>query len=77
MVTSTGSRAADQRAEAGRLQPVVATSFPFTRAGEAHRYLAERRNIGKVVLVVSPTGRSGCSRHSSPDHGSTMTAVPP
>ena len=38
---------------AGRLQPVVAASFPFTRAGEAHRYLAERRNIGKVVLVPS------------------------
>jgi len=37
----------------GRLQPVVAASFPFTRAVEAHRYLAERRNIGKVVLVPS------------------------
>lgn len=35
---------------AGRLQPVVAEAFPFDRAGEAHRFIAERRNIGKVVL---------------------------
>jgi NADPH:quinone reductase-like Zn-dependent oxidoreductase len=34
-----------------RLRPVVARSYPFERAGEAHRYLAERRNIGKVVLT--------------------------
>jgi NADPH:quinone reductase-like Zn-dependent oxidoreductase len=34
-----------------RLQPVVARSFTFKQAGEAHRYLAERRNIGKVVLT--------------------------
>jgi synaptic vesicle membrane protein VAT-1 len=34
-----------------RLRPVVAQSFPFERTGEAHRYLAERRNIGKVVLT--------------------------
>jgi synaptic vesicle membrane protein VAT-1 len=37
--------------EAGELEPVVAESFPFDRAGEAHRFIAERRNIGKVVLV--------------------------
>lgn len=36
--------------ETGRLQPVVAESFPFDRAGEAHRFIAERRNVGKVVL---------------------------
>ncbi len=35
----------------GVLQPVVAQSFPFDRAGEAHRYIGERRNIGKVVLT--------------------------
>jgi NADPH:quinone reductase-like Zn-dependent oxidoreductase len=37
--------------ESGRLEPVVAESFPFERAGAAHAYIAERRNIGKVVLV--------------------------
>ncbi len=36
---------------AGELVPVVAESFPFDRAADAHRYLAEGRNIGKVVLV--------------------------
>ena len=36
--------------EAGRLKPIVAESFPFSRAGDAHVYIAERRNIGKVVL---------------------------
>ena len=38
---------------AGRLAPVIAKAFPFERAGEAHRFLAERRNIGKVVLTPS------------------------
>ena len=37
--------------EAGKLAPVVAKVFPFSRAGDAHRFLAERRNIGKVVLT--------------------------
>ena len=37
--------------ESGELDPVVAQAFPFDRAGEAHRFIAERRNIGKVVLV--------------------------
>jgi synaptic vesicle membrane protein VAT-1 len=36
--------------EAGRLAPVVAESFPFERAGEAHMFIGERRNVGKVVL---------------------------
>lgn len=35
----------------GVLQPVVAKAFPFDQAGEAHRYISERRNIGKVVLT--------------------------
>jgi NADPH:quinone reductase-like Zn-dependent oxidoreductase len=36
---------------AGRFQPVVAASFPFEQAADAHRYLTEARNVGKVVLV--------------------------
>ncbi|HEX8690770.1 MAG TPA: zinc-binding dehydrogenase, partial [Solirubrobacterales bacterium] len=36
--------------EQGRLEPVVAASFPFERAGEAHEFIAARRNVGKVVL---------------------------
>ncbi|MBD3334473.1 MAG: zinc-binding dehydrogenase, partial [Candidatus Eisenbacteria bacterium] len=39
--------------EAGRLRPVLDRTFPLTREGaaEAHRYLHERRNLGKVVLI--------------------------
>jgi NADPH:quinone reductase-like Zn-dependent oxidoreductase len=37
--------------ERGDLEPLVAQAFPFDRAGEAHSFIAERRNIGKVVLV--------------------------
>ena len=36
--------------EGGRLEPVVARAFPFEQAGGAHRFIAERRNVGKVVL---------------------------
>ena len=39
--------------ESGRLKPVVAESFPFDRAADAHRFREERRNIGKVVLGPS------------------------
>ena len=35
----------------GELEPVVEEAFPFDRAPDAHRFIAERRNIGKVVLV--------------------------
>ena len=37
--------------EAGALEPVVAEAFPFDRAGDAHAFIGERRNVGKVVLV--------------------------
>jgi NADPH:quinone reductase-like Zn-dependent oxidoreductase len=36
--------------EAGRIEPVVAEAFPFDKAGEAHEFIAQRRNVGKVVL---------------------------
>jgi NADPH:quinone reductase-like Zn-dependent oxidoreductase len=37
--------------ERGVVQPVVAETFPFERAGDAHRYIQDRRNVGKVVLT--------------------------
>ena len=40
-----------QDLEAGRLEPVVDEAFPFDRAADAHRYIGEGRNVGKVVLV--------------------------
>lgn len=35
----------------GEIEPVVAASFPFDRAADAHRFIHERRNIGKVVMM--------------------------
>jgi NADPH:quinone reductase-like Zn-dependent oxidoreductase len=37
--------------EDGTVQPVVSDAVPFDRAAEAHRIIAERRNVGKVVLT--------------------------
>jgi NADPH:quinone reductase-like Zn-dependent oxidoreductase len=37
--------------QAGELKPIVAAAFPFDQAPEAHRFIAARRNVGKVVLV--------------------------
>jgi NADPH:quinone reductase-like Zn-dependent oxidoreductase len=36
---------------AGTIKPVVHAAVPFDRAAEAHRILAARENVGKVVLV--------------------------
>lgn len=36
----------------GRLKPVIARTFPLEQAGEAHRYLQSRSNIGKVILTT-------------------------
>jgi NADPH:quinone reductase-like Zn-dependent oxidoreductase len=35
----------------GQYKPVVAEAFPFEQAPDAHRFIAERRNVGKVVLT--------------------------
>lgn len=34
-----------------RIDPVVDRVFPFEEAGSAHRYIQERKNIGKVLLT--------------------------
>ena len=36
---------------AGRLKAVVAKAFPLARANDAHRFIEERVNVGKVVLT--------------------------
>ena len=35
----------------GTIKPVVAEAFSFEQAGDAHRMISERRNVGKVVLI--------------------------
>jgi NADPH:quinone reductase-like Zn-dependent oxidoreductase len=37
--------------EAGRLKPVVDRTFPLADAAGAHRFMQERRNVGKVLLA--------------------------
>jgi NADPH:quinone reductase-like Zn-dependent oxidoreductase len=37
--------------EAGRITPVVDKAFSLDRTADAHRYIQERRNVGKVLLV--------------------------
>ena len=36
----------------GRIEPVVAAEFPLEQGAEAHRYLHEGKNVGKVVLTL-------------------------
>jgi len=35
----------------GTIRPIVSDAVPFDRAADAHRIIAARRNVGKVVLV--------------------------
>ncbi|MFW6288723.1 MAG: zinc-binding dehydrogenase [Spirochaetota bacterium] len=35
----------------GDIRPVIAAEIPFAEAGEAHRLLQDRENLGKVVLI--------------------------
>jgi NADPH:quinone reductase-like Zn-dependent oxidoreductase len=37
---------------AGTIKPVIAKSFPLGDAAMAHRFIHERKNIGKVILTV-------------------------
>jgi NADPH:quinone reductase-like Zn-dependent oxidoreductase len=37
---------------AGKIKPVIGKSFPLADVAAAHRFIQERKNIGKVVLTV-------------------------
>ncbi len=39
--------------QAGQVKPVIGKTFPLQEAAAAHRYIHDRKNVGKVVLVVS------------------------
>ncbi len=41
--------------EQGVVQPVVSKVFPFSHAAEAHRFIQERKNVGKVLLAPDAT----------------------
>ena len=37
---------------AGKIRPVVGKTFPLAQAAEAHRYIHDRKNTGKVILTI-------------------------
>ncbi|WP_345159120.1 NAD(P)H-quinone oxidoreductase [Pontibacter saemangeumensis] len=39
--------------ESGRIKPVIDSVFDWQQVAEAHRYMEQNRNIGKIVLRVS------------------------
>lgn len=41
-----------QWVDEGTLRPVVSEAFPLERGPDAHRFIHERRNVGKVVLTM-------------------------
>ena len=43
---------------AGRVRPVIDSTFPLADAAEAHRRMESSEHIGKIVLVVEPIGGS-------------------
>jgi synaptic vesicle membrane protein VAT-1 len=36
----------------GKIKPVIGKTFPLAEAAAAHRYMHDRKNIGKIVLTV-------------------------
>ena len=39
--------------KSGELKPIIDTTFPIQKANEAHEYVAQNKNIGKVILQVA------------------------
>jgi NADPH:quinone reductase-like Zn-dependent oxidoreductase len=37
---------------AGKIKPAIGKTFPLSEAAAAHRYIHDRKNIGKVILTV-------------------------
>ena len=37
---------------AGKIKPIIDTVFPLAQAAEAHRYMEDNRNVGKIMLDI-------------------------
>lgn len=44
--------------EAGRIKPIVHSTFPLAQAADAHRLMESSEHIGKIVLAVGPEAAS-------------------
>ena len=38
---------------AGTIKPIIDRSFPLAQAGDAHQYMEDNKNFGKIILEVS------------------------
>ncbi len=36
------------------IRPVIAQQFDLSEASDAHRYMQERQNVGKILLISHP-----------------------
>ena len=52
LVADELSRAVWPHVAAGRLKPVIDTSFPLAEAAQAHRRMESGAHMGKIVLTV-------------------------
>jgi putative PIG3 family NAD(P)H quinone oxidoreductase len=55
-LTGEWRRRAQPMLERGRIAPVLDRCFPLEAAAEAHRYMEQNRNFGKVVLKLEHEG---------------------
>ena len=53
LVADELSRAVWPHVEAGKLKPVIDSTFPLAQAADAHRRMESGEHVGKIVLVVS------------------------
>jgi len=58
--------------KAGRLNPIIGTSYPLADAAKAHEDLRSRRTIGKLVLNVAPDSEKPAEARTA----TTEPAVP-
>ncbi|XP_013389169.2 quinone oxidoreductase PIG3-like [Lingula anatina] len=43
--------------QSGQLHPIIDTEFPLERIADAHRYMEENRNTGKILVTVITEGK--------------------
>ncbi len=52
-ITNTFSEQFWPKLISGEMQPIIDTTFPVEQAHQAHEYVAQSKNTGKVILAVS------------------------
>jgi phthiocerol/phenolphthiocerol synthesis type-I polyketide synthase C len=60
-------RAIVERVERGELKPLPTTVYPVSQVGDAFRYMAQGKHVGKVVLTFDDPDLSGAVEAARPD----------